>query len=128
MNADTVSTDSPTATADRLQQLCCSPLLGDELTEPDAQFLARALRTLAEPARLRILSRIRTAPGAHETTTGLAAHLGLTQPTVSHHLGALYEMGFLSRRREGRQTWYAVEPTSFESLQQLLDPSSATTG
>ena len=128
MNAETVSTDSPTAMAERLQELCCSPLLGDELPEPDAQFLARALRTLAEPARLRILSRIRTAPGARETTTGLAAHLGLSQPTVSHHLGALHEMGFLSRRREGRQTWYAVEPASFESLQQLLDPSSATPG
>lgn len=128
MNVETVSTHSPTAAAERLQQLCCSPLLGDELSDPDAQFLARALKTLAEPVRLRILSRIRTAPGAHATTTDLATHLGLTQPTVSHHLGALHEMGFLSRRREGRQTWYAVEPTSFESLQQLLDPSSATDG
>jgi ArsR family transcriptional regulator, arsenate/arsenite/antimonite-responsive transcriptional repressor len=125
MKAETVSTDSPTAAADRLQQLCCSPLLGDELAEPDAKFLARALKTLAEPVRLRILSRIRTAPGARATTTDLASHLGLTQPTVSHHLGALLEMGFLSRQREGRQTWYAVEPTSFESLQQLLDPSAA---
>lgn len=106
----------------RLRELCCSPLLAGELAEADAAFLAKALKSLAEPVRLRILGRIRTSRGGQATTTELAAHLGLTQPTVSHHLGALYDTGFLTRRREGRQTWYAIEPSAFESLQQLLEP------
>lgn len=122
MNAGGLSTDSRDVTGARLRELCCSPLLAGELAEDDAVFLARALKTLGEPVRLRILGLIRTRPGGQATTTDLAAHLGLTQPTVSHHLGALYETGFLTRRRDGRQTWYAIEPSAFESLQQLLEP------
>lgn len=98
-------------------------MLSEELDAPDADLLARALRTLADPARLRILSRIRTSEDARATTTELAAHLGLTQPTVSHHLGTLLDAGFLVRERQGRQTFYAVEPDAFEALQQLLDPA-----
>ncbi|MFN2319465.1 MAG: ArsR/SmtB family transcription factor [Dermatophilaceae bacterium] len=117
-----MSTDSQDMTANRLRELCCSPLLAGELAEADAAFLARALKTLGDPVRLRILGLIRTSPGDHATTTGLAIHLGLTQPTVSHHLGTLYDTGFLTRRRDGRQTWYAVEASAFEALQQLLEP------
>lgn len=123
MNQATVSTHSPPTTAARLRELCCSPLLAGELAPDDAEFLARALKTLGDPVRLRILARIRTRPDGQATTTDLAEHVGLTQPTVSHHLGTLLETGFLTRRREGRQTWYGIEPAAFESLQQLLDPA-----
>ncbi|MGD8200649.1 ArsR/SmtB family transcription factor [Ornithinimicrobium sp. W1679] len=113
--------------AARLRDLCCSPVLAGELEGPDAELLARTLRTLGDPVRLRILGRIRTSAGARTTTKDLADHLGLTQPTVSHHLGVLHDTGFLTRTREGRQTWYVIEPTAFESLQQLLDPAPAAT-
>lgn len=122
MNTEGLSTDSRVLTATRLRELCCSPLLAGELAEADAAFLARALKTLGDPVRLRILGLIRTSPNAHATTTDLATHLGLTQPTVSHHLGTLHDTGFLTRRRDGRQTWYAIEPSAFEALQQLLEP------
>jgi ArsR family transcriptional regulator, arsenate/arsenite/antimonite-responsive transcriptional repressor len=125
MNAMSLSTHSPDAATARLKELCCSPLLDGELAPADAEFLAQALKTLGDPVRLRILGRIRTRPDGRETTTGLAAHLRLTQPTVTHHLGALYEMSFLTRERDGRRTWYAIEPSAFESLQQLLEPHSA---
>lgn len=136
MKGADVSTHSPTAPdasdattvpAARLRELCCSPVLAGELDGPDAELLARTLRTLGDPARLRILGRIRTSPAARTTTKDLADHLGLTQPTVSHHLGVLHDTGFLTRSRDGRQTWYAIEPTAFESLQQLLDPAPAAT-
>ncbi|MFK5634417.1 MULTISPECIES: ArsR/SmtB family transcription factor [unclassified Ornithinimicrobium] len=123
MNAATASTHSPAGVPRLLSALCCAPLLAAELSEDDADFLARALRTLGDPVRLRILGRIRTRPAAETTTSDLSHHLGLTQPTVSHHLGTLHEMGFLTRRRAGRQTWYRIEPAAFESLQQLLDPA-----
>ena len=122
MNVMDLSTHSVPSPSDRLSELCCSPLLATELAQDEAEFLAQALRTLGEPARLRILGRIRTRPDARATTTELAAHLGLTQPTVSHHLGALHDMGFLRRERDGRRTWYSIEPAAFEALQQLLEP------
>lgn len=110
------------STSDRLIELCCSPLLATELGEDEAEFLAQALRTLGDPVRLRILGRIRSRPGSRATTTELSTHLGLTQPTVSHHLGALHAMGFVTRVRDGRRTWYSIQPAAFEALQQLLDP------
>lgn len=122
MNTIDLSTHSGQSASERLSELCCSPLLATELAQDEAEFLAQALRTLGEPARLRILGRIRTRPGSRATTTELATHLGLTQPTVSHHLGALHEMGFLRRERDGRRTWYSIEPAAFEALQQLLEP------
>ena len=125
MKGVAVSTSSP---AEQLRELCCSPVLAGELDGPEADLLARTLRTLGDPVRRRILGRIRTSDGARTTTKELADHLGLTQPTVSHHLGVLHDTGFLTRSRDGRQTWYVIEPTAFESLQQLLDPAPAAGG
>lgn len=106
-------------------ELCCSPVLQAPLQPDDALALATALKVLADPARLRLLSLIKAADGGRATTGVLADQVGLTQPTITHHLGALYEAGFLERERDGRQTWYWVNPDALQAIQQLLDPSPA---
>ena len=106
-------------------ELCCSPVLQAPLGTADAAMMAGALKVLAEPTRLRLLSLIRSAEGARATTGVLADRVGLTQPTVTHHLGALFEAGFLEREREGRQTWYWVNTDGLQAIQQLLDPTPA---
>ena len=103
--------------------LCCSPVLQAALEPADAQVLAGALKVLAEPARLRLLSLIRSAEGGRATTGVLAEELGLTQPTITHHLGALFDAGFLERERDGRQTWYWVNTDGLQTIRQLLDPT-----
>lgn len=103
--------------------LCCSPVLQAALEPADAVILAGALKVLADPARLRLLSLIRSAEGGRATTTFLAEEVGLTQPTISHHLGALFDAGFLERERDGRQTWYWVNTDGLETIRQLLDPA-----
>lgn len=105
--------------------LCCSPVLQGELQPAEAQVLAGALKVLADPARLRLLSLIRSSPDGRATTGILAEALGLTQPTVTHHLGALLRAGFVQRKRDGRQTWYWVDPDGLEAIRQLLDPTPA---
>ena len=103
--------------------LCCSPVLQAALEPADALILAGALQVLADPARLRLLSLIRSAEGGRATTGFLAEEVGLTQPTITHHLGALFEAGFLERERDGRQTWYWVNTDGLETIRQLLDPN-----
>ena len=103
--------------------LCCSPVLQAALEPADALILAGALKVLADPARLRLLSLIRSAEGGRATTGFLAEEVGLTQPTITHHLGALFEAGFLERERDGRQTWYWVNTDGLETIRQLLDPN-----
>ena len=108
-----------------VSDLCCSPVLQAPLEPDDALALAGALKVLADPGRLRLLSLIRSAVDGRATTGVLADQLGLTQPTVTHHLGALYEAGYVERERDGRQTWYWVNPDALEAIQQLLDPAPA---
>ena len=107
--------------------LCCSPVLQAELGAGDALVLSRALKVLADPARLRLLSLVRLADGGRATTVSLAEHLGLSQPTITHHLGALFDAGFLERERQGRQTWYSVNTEGVQTIRQLLDPEPAPT-
>lgn len=104
-------------------ELCCSPVLQAPLGSDDAIALATALKVLADPARLRLLSLIRSAEGGRATTGVLAELVHLTQPTVTHHLGALFEAGFVERERDGRQTWYWVNSDALQAIQQLLDPA-----
>lgn len=108
-----------------IAHLCCSPVLDGPLPEPEAADLAMGLKVLADPARLRILGMIRQAPGRRARTRDLVARLGLTQPTVSHHLGTLFDAGFLTRERDGRETWYGIVPASFEAVCQVFSLGDA---
>lgn len=111
-----------------LVDLCCSPVLQAPLVPADASVLAAALKVLADPARLRLLSLIRAGDGGRATTGVLAEKVGLTQPTVTHHLGALFDAGFVERERDGRQTWYWVNTDGLQAIRQLLDPTPAQAG
>lgn len=112
-------------TTSGVKDLCCSPVLSAELPEGDSHELAAALRVLADPVRLRIVSLIRAAPDGRALTRDLVDRLAVAQPTVSHHLGVLHDAGFLVRERRGRETWYATEPDAFAAVSQLLAPASA---
>jgi Predicted transcriptional regulators len=100
-------------------------VLQAELGEFEAGVLASALRALADPTRLRLLSLIRLAPGGRATTGVLAESVGLTQPTVTHHLGSLYEAGLVHRERDGRLTWYFVNGDGLQAIRQMLEPATA---
>ncbi|MFC6064088.1 ArsR/SmtB family transcription factor [Streptomyces ochraceiscleroticus] len=104
-------------------QLCCPPVLTGPLSQDDAEQLAAALRVIADPARLRLLGLIKNQPDAEACTCDLVEPLGLSQPTVSHHLKVLYEAGFLEREKRGRQTWYRLAPDSLGILRDALDPN-----
>lgn len=93
-----------------------------------AEQIARNLRAMADPSRIQILSLIIGADGGRRPVTELADELGLTQPTVSHHLRILSDEGLLERVQDGRTVWYSVVPSRvnevFESVHS--DPVAAT--
>ncbi|MFF6902083.1 ArsR/SmtB family transcription factor [Streptomyces hydrogenans] len=106
-----------------ISELCCSPVLAGPLTPEAADDLATALKVVADATRLRLLGLIRSQPSGEACTCDLTEPLGLTQPTVTHHLRVLYEAGFLEREKRGRQTYYRIAPESMSVLCQALDPS-----
>jgi ArsR family transcriptional regulator len=105
-----------------LQELdaCCSPLLSAPLSEDAAETLAAALQALADPARLRLLSLIAACPDAEACGCDLTTPIGLSQPTVSHHLKVLHEAGLLERERRGKWVYFKVRPEPLASLRAVL--------
>ena len=78
------------------------------LDRAEAEQIARNLRVMADPTRIQILSLIVEAHGGRRPVTELADELGLTQPTVSHHLRIMTDEGLLERVQEGRTVWYSI--------------------
>jgi ArsR family transcriptional regulator, arsenate/arsenite/antimonite-responsive transcriptional repressor len=99
---------------------CCPPLSEAPLAADAAENVAAALRVLADPARLRLLSIIQAQPGGEACVCHLTEPLGLSQPTVSHHLKVLTQAGLLERDQRGRWAYYRVVPEPLAAIRGLL--------
>lgn len=99
---------------------CCSSLLAGRLTLDEAACLAATFRVLGEPARLQMLSLIAAQPSGEVCACELAEPLGLSQPTVSHHLKVMYEAGLLERERRGTWIYYRILPEKLAMLRESL--------
>jgi ArsR family transcriptional regulator len=98
----------------------CPPLLERALDAEEAGELARVLKVLAEPARLRLLSLIQAQPEGEACVCHLVEPLGLSQGTVSHHLKALLTAGLVTREQRGPWAYYRVAPEALRSVRALL--------
>jgi ArsR family transcriptional regulator, arsenate/arsenite/antimonite-responsive transcriptional repressor len=103
---------------------CCAAVLEGPLSAADAAGLAAAFKVLADPARLRLLSLIAAQPGREACNCQLTEPLGLTQPTVSHHLKVLHDAGFLSRHKRAQWVYYQVVPERLAQLRAALQPAT----
>ncbi len=92
----------------------------------DSVVPASALTVLADPTRARILRLIHDAEGGRALVGRLAKELGLRQPTVSHHMAALYAEGIVSREPEGRRVWYSIDPDQEQRVMALLGDAPAS--
>lgn len=99
----------------------CPPLLqGVALTQDEAERLSAALKVIAHPARLRLLSLIHSQPEHETCVCHLVTPLGLSQSTVSHHLKVLHGAGLLEREQRGTWVFYRAVPNGLEPLLELL--------
>ena len=98
----------------------CPPLLQEAIDPAQAEQLAAALKVLADPARLRLLSLIQAQPAGEACVCHLTAPLGLSQPTVSHHLKVLLQAGLVEREQRGSWAFFRVVPGQLQSLRELL--------
>jgi hypothetical protein len=83
------------------------------MAEIEIAPLLRFFKALAHESRLRLLGFLAQQP---RTVQELAALLGLTEPTTSHHLALLREAGLVSLRVEGNLHWYDFEPSELAPL------------
>ena len=90
------------------------------LAQDVADQLAKTLKALADPARLRLLSIVAANEDAEACVCDLTEPIGLSQPTVSHHLKVLVDAGFLTRSKRGTWAYYRIVPGSLDAIAAVL--------
>ena len=102
---------------------CCAPLCCEPLGSDDAEIMANRLKALADPTRLRLFSMI-SATG-EQCACDLTEPLGVSQPTVSHHLKILTDAGLLRREQRGKWAFYRVDRDELAAMSGFLDPAAS---
>jgi ArsR family transcriptional regulator, arsenate/arsenite/antimonite-responsive transcriptional repressor len=104
---------------------CCVPVFAGALDETDAEGISSLLAALAHPVRLRIVSILEATAGGVACGCELEEPLGLSQPTVSHHLKKLREAGLVTGEKRGRWVHYRVVPEKIREITQALAPAES---
>jgi ArsR family transcriptional regulator, arsenate/arsenite/antimonite-responsive transcriptional repressor len=99
---------------------CCSPLLHEPLTVDQAERVAPLLKALGDPVRLRLMSLVASHAGGEACVCDLAGAFDLSQPTISHHLKVLHEIGLLDRTKRGVWVYYKVHTEALADVAALL--------
>lgn len=80
----------------------------DALDEAHARHAASVLKALADPNRLRIAAMLGSAGTSDVCVCDLTEPLGLSQPTVSHHMKVLRQAGIVEAERRGKWVHYRL--------------------
>ena len=98
---------------------CCRPLGSPALSDDEAQASAALFRTLADPARIKIVNLLATSEEP-VCACEFEPALGLSQPTVSHHLKKLTDAGLLEREQRGKWAYFSINPEASSQLERLV--------
>jgi ArsR family transcriptional regulator len=93
---------------------CCATVTGGVLDPGQAERIAHVFKALGDPTRVRLLSLIAASEGGEACICDLTAPVGLSQPTVSHHMSKLVEAGLATREQRGRWAYYRVVTEALE--------------
>lgn len=99
---------------------CCTPVVGRPLDADTAETLASVLKAVAEPTRLRLLSLVAAHADGEACICDLTDPVGLSQPTVSHHMRQLVDAGLLTREQRGRWAYYRLVPGALDALARFV--------
>jgi ArsR family transcriptional regulator, arsenate/arsenite/antimonite-responsive transcriptional repressor len=98
---------------------CCRPLAAATLSDGEAEATAGLFRAVADPARVKIVNLLATT-GEPVCACEFEPALRLSQPTVSHHLKKLTEVGLLEREQRGRWAYFSLNAEAMERLASLV--------
>jgi ArsR family transcriptional regulator len=99
---------------------CCAPLAAPVLSDEEALATAEVFKALADAARVRIVNVLATS-SEPVCVCNLIEPLGLSQPTVSHHLKKLTEAGLLEREQRGKWAYFSLRPEAIEKLGAVVE-------
>jgi len=99
---------------------CCSPLMKEPLSSDAAERIAPLLKALADPVRLRLVSLVASHADGEACVCDLNDAFDLSQPTISHHLKVLHEVGLLDRTKRGVWVYYSIKSEAVADLGSLI--------
>ena len=98
--------------ADELRELA-----DKNLSLENSEAKSKVFKALADAIRLRILGLLSS---REMCVCEVMVALGLTQPTASHHLRILENVGLVKDRKEGKWVFYSIaNPELFEGMRKL---------
>lgn len=103
---------------------CCAPVTGGIVADEVAETLARTFKALSDPTRVKLLSMIAAAPDGEACICDMAAPVGLSQPTVSHHMKVLVAAGLATREQRGKWAYFRVASEVLGALASALGSAS----
>jgi ArsR family transcriptional regulator len=115
---------TPTITTLPMASACCAPLGAAGLSDDQAQATAWVFRALADSHRVKIVNLLATSPEP-VCVCEFTEPLGLSQPTVSHHLKKLVQVGLLDREQRGTWAYYSLRRDALGGLAAALDLQGA---
>ena len=104
---------------------CCRPLGAPTLSEDEAASTAALFKALGDPARVRIVNLL-ASQGGEVCACEFEPALGLSQPTVSHHLKKLTDAGLLDREQRGKWAYFSINSEAAAKLAGLVDLKEVT--
>ncbi len=103
---------------------CCAPgpVLG--MAVENAENLARLFKAVSSPVRVQMLDILSRYAG-EVCVCDIESQFGLSQPTISHHLGVLRKAGLVESEQRGLWAFYFVRPAALEQMRGWLAGLSA---
>jgi ArsR family transcriptional regulator, arsenate/arsenite/antimonite-responsive transcriptional repressor len=108
---------------DTTAPVCCAPVAAGPMSDDDALQVALRLKALADPVRVKMMSLLFSSPAGEENSGELAAVLGLSESTVSHHLSQLRRAGLVESERRGMNVYNRPHGDAVAALCAVLDPN-----
>lgn len=99
---------------------CSPPLAREPLDAERAAAVARVFKALGDPVRLRIMSIVASHAGGEVCVCDITGAFELSQPTISHHLKVLKDVGLLTSERRASWVYYRLVPETLGDLSALL--------
>jgi ArsR family transcriptional regulator len=103
---------------------CCQPLASPSLSDEEIESTAALFKALSDPARVKIINVLAQTP-APVCACEFEPALGLSQPTVSHHLKKLTEAGLLAREQRGKWAYFSLSRDAVDKLAAVADLKGA---
>ena len=102
--------------------LCCAPFTGGVLSDSAAERLAHLFKALSDPSRVKLISLIAASEDGEACACDLTEPVGLSQPTVSHHMRILVDAGLVTREQRGKWAYYRLVKGALAAVAGTLAP------